>query len=85
MSTFFLAIVITILTEKVVEPRLGPYTGDAVAEAPGAASPDESKGLRYALWGFLVTVLLVGLRVRAARSTAAQRRDRATCSAIRRS
>ena len=26
VSTFFLAIIITILTEKVIEPRLGPYT-----------------------------------------------------------
>src|SRR4029079_14389362 len=58
VSTFFLAIIITILTEKVIEPRLGPYTGDAVAEAPGAATLEEGKGLRYALWGFLATVLL---------------------------
>ena len=32
VSTFFLAIIITVMTEKVIEPRLGTYGGDVVAE-----------------------------------------------------
>jgi aminobenzoyl-glutamate transport protein len=64
VSTIFLAIIITFLTEKVIEPRLGPYTGDAVAEPTDVVPAEESRGLRYALYGFLgalAVVLLVTL------------------------
>ena len=40
VSTFFLAIIITVMTEKVIEPRLGTYGGDVVAE-PTDVVPDE--------------------------------------------
>jgi aminobenzoyl-glutamate transport protein len=61
VSTFFLAVIITIMTEKVIEPRLGAYTGDAVAEPPDTSTPEESKGLRYALYGFLATLVVAGI------------------------
>ena len=59
VSTFFLAIIITILTEKVIEPRLGPYTGGAVAEPTDVVPDEERRGLRYALYGFLGALALV--------------------------
>jgi para-aminobenzoyl-glutamate transporter family len=70
-STIFLAFLITFVTEKVVEPRLGRFTGtvghdDATAlptaDAGGAATTaDEGRGLRFAGYGLLavVAVLLV--------------------------
>ncbi len=70
-STFFLAVVITIVTEKIVEPRLGKFTGSVSREAtdmPDAAPPEgeaqpaaQARGLRLALFGFLavLAVLLV--------------------------
>ena len=64
VSTFFLAILITIMTEKVIEPRLGPYTGDAVAEPTDVVPDEERRGLRYALYGFLgalAVILLITL------------------------
>jgi aminobenzoyl-glutamate transport protein len=64
VSTFFLAIIITVMTEKVIEPRLGSYTGDAVAEPTDFVSDDERRGLKYALYGFLgalAVILLITL------------------------
>ena len=64
VSTFFLAILITIMTEKVIEPRLGPYTGDAVAEATDVVPDEERRGLKFALYGFLgalAVILLITL------------------------
>lgn len=72
-STLFLAFLITFITEKVIEPRLGKFSGSAPATglgddvAPdGPGAPEESegdiaRGLRFALWGFLavMAVLLV--------------------------
>jgi para-aminobenzoyl-glutamate transporter family len=58
-STFFLAIIITVMTEKVIEPRLGTYTGDVVAEPTDVVPDEERRGLRYALYGFLGTLAVV--------------------------
>lgn len=63
-STLFLAVVITVVTEKIVEPRLGTYTGGAVAEQaeePDVSTEDEGRGLRYALWGLLVVAVAISL------------------------
>ena len=46
-STFLLIIVGTIVTEKIVEPNLGPYTGDYVHKEE-AITETENKGLRNA-------------------------------------
>ena len=47
------------MTEKVIEPRLGPYGGDAVAEPTDIVPDEERRGLKYALWGFLATLAVV--------------------------
>jgi aminobenzoyl-glutamate transport protein len=52
------------MTEKVIEPRLGPYTGDAVAEPTDVVPDEERRGLKYALYGFLgalAVILLITL------------------------
>lgn len=72
VSTFLVAVVATVLTEKVVEPRLGTYrreeeapatddpeVGPAPAAASGDLTPQERNGLRWAFWGFLGVLLLV--------------------------
>jgi aminobenzoyl-glutamate transport protein len=58
VSTFLIAAVGTWVTEKLVEPRLGPYKGSAVAEG------DELRGLTGAersglRWAFIVSLLLL--------------------------
>jgi aminobenzoyl-glutamate transport protein len=55
VSTLFIAIGGTWVTEKIVEPRLGKYTGDSEALQVDTVSKDERRGLIYAL------VTLIGI------------------------
>lgn len=59
VSTFFIAVVGTWITEKVVIPRLGPYKGDAKPEKLHDISSDEKKGLKYAAWTFYAIVFVL--------------------------
>ena len=62
VSTFAIAAVGTWVTEKVVEPRLGVYSGEVTtagqAEEIGPLSPTEKRGLA---WSLAVSVLLVAV------------------------
>jgi aminobenzoyl-glutamate transport protein len=61
VSTIFMAIVITLVTSRIIEPRLGKYmpvadeSDEVVADEPakGLSPEAEAKGLRWALYGFL--------------------------------
>lgn len=57
-STFLLAAVGTIITEKYVEPRLGTYTGEQQAFSKDI-SPLEKKGLRNTLIAAIIFVAIV--------------------------
>ena len=59
-----LAIVVALVTERIVEPRLGPCDRASVEAARATTPPRstpaaEAKGLRYALFAFLGFVALV--------------------------
>jgi aminobenzoyl-glutamate transport protein len=61
-SSIVMAIICTVLTEKYVEPRLGPYTGGLPIEETEGLSGSEQLGLKYAgraALGFLVVILLL--------------------------
>lgn len=61
-SSVVMAVVGTIVTERMVEPRLGRYEGNAADEAggqDGMISPEESRGLLWALYGFLAVATLM--------------------------
>jgi aminobenzoyl-glutamate transport protein len=58
-STFFIAAAGTWVTEKIVVPRLGAYTGDEQPEELRGLTPDESRGLRSALIATIVLTLLL--------------------------
>jgi aminobenzoyl-glutamate transport protein len=67
-STIFVAVVLTIVTARLVENRLGPYEADADAteeldasEGPAVSPEDEARGLRYAMWGALAVIAAVAL------------------------
>lgn len=61
-SVLMLTLVVSVITEKVVEPRLGTYVGtSAEAESSGATTPEESRGLKYALWAVLGVLLSFAL------------------------
>jgi aminobenzoyl-glutamate transport protein len=73
VSTILMAIVVTIVTEKVIEPRLGKYdkvemtepelTGSVPIPEDGAEAEtsDEARGLRYSLYGLLAGVAVIAL------------------------
>jgi aminobenzoyl-glutamate transport protein len=59
-STFVVAAVGTVVTEKLVEPRLGDYTGDEKPMPIESLSPTERRGLRFALGATIGFTLLIG-------------------------
>lgn len=59
-STVLITIIGTIVTEKIVEPRLGQYKGDAKVEDDAmTVSKEEQRGLRFA--GITTLLLIAGL------------------------
>lgn len=62
-STFLITIIGTIITEKVVEPRLGKYKGELKADDQDVMKPlgdKEKRGLKFAGIFFLAGVILIG-------------------------
>jgi aminobenzoyl-glutamate transport protein len=60
-SVLLLTVVIALITEKMIEPRLGEYTGEGAAEEGGGISAEESRGLKYATYGLIGVVVLFAL------------------------
>jgi len=58
VSTFIVTFLGWLVTEKIVEPRLGAYTGDAKPEKVETLTTKEKKGLVYAL---VTTLVIVGI------------------------
>ena len=61
-SSIVMAILCTLITEKYVEPRPGPYTGGLPVEETEGLSGSEQLGLKYAgraALGFLVVIVLL--------------------------
>ncbi len=67
VSSFIVAIVATVVTERLIEPRLGAYDSShgaadlANTDDDGALTPAESKGLRYTLWATLAFFVVIAL------------------------
>lgn len=59
VSTFFVAAAGTWVTEKIVLPRLGKYTGDEEPEEIRQLSADEKRGLLYSLIALVVILVIV--------------------------
>jgi len=67
-STIFVAIVLTLISSRMVEPRLGEYDPADAGEGPQTAeeTPEvseeaEARGLRYALWATLAVLAGIAL------------------------
>ena len=63
VSGFLVVIVGTWVTEKIVEPRLGKYTGPAPKIPVQQLTELEKKGLRWAGFSFLLTVAVLAISV----------------------
>ena len=63
-STVLITIIGTVVTEKIVEPRLGKYTGDAkVEDHEMKVSTEEQRGLRFAGIATLLMIILFAVLV----------------------
>ena len=66
-SSVIIAIVATVVTQRIIEPRLGPYVpaeGVSHDDGGGEITAEESRGLKYALYsflGFLALILLLSV------------------------
>jgi aminobenzoyl-glutamate transport protein len=49
-SVLLLTVVVSLISDKVIEPRLGPYKGETKVEEPAGVTSEESRGLKYAGW-----------------------------------
>ena len=63
VSSFLVVIVGTWVTEKIVEPRLGKYEGSAERLPIDQLTVKEKKGLKYAGWGLLVTLIALAFTI----------------------
>jgi aminobenzoyl-glutamate transport protein len=56
-----LTVLIALVTERIVEPRLGTYGGDYALPDDGTLSTDEYRGLRFALYALLGVIAFIAL------------------------
>lgn len=63
VSGFLVVLVGTWVTEKIVEPRLGKYKGNAEKLPIEQLTPKEKKGLKYAGWSLLLTLVALAFTV----------------------
>jgi aminobenzoyl-glutamate transport protein len=61
-SMAVMTIVVALITDKIVEPRLGKYTGDYEEPSTGMSDAD-ARGLRFAFWGFVAVIVFIGLLI----------------------
>ena len=60
-SVVLLTVVIALVSDKLVEPRLGAYQGAKPAGDNGGLAAEEGRGLKWALWGFLAVSAVFAL------------------------
>jgi aminobenzoyl-glutamate transport protein len=60
-SVLFLTVVIAVITERVIEPRLGKFEAKDIEPESATLSPEEKKGLKFAGFGLLGVLFFFGL------------------------
>ncbi len=60
-SVVLLTFAVAFITDKVVEPRLGAYTGEQPDPVSGGMTPEESRGLKFAGYALLGAVVVFAL------------------------
>jgi aminobenzoyl-glutamate transport protein len=61
-SVIVMGLVVAVITNRIVEPRLGRYEGDHPVESAEMTAA-EARGLRFAFWGLIGVLVFVGLLV----------------------
>ncbi len=75
-SVLVMMVVVVLVNNRIVEPRLGKYTGDYVVEGENVLSADEYRGLKFAGVGLALALAFVAAAVAAVGRAAAQPGDR---------
>ena len=57
-SVVVLTLVIALISDRLVEPRLGAWQGAQPAEGGNELTAQEQRGLKFALWGLIFVVLI---------------------------
>lgn len=60
-SVVVLTLVIALISDRLVEPRLGAWQGAQPAEGDNGLTAQEQRGLKFALWGLIFVVLIFTL------------------------
>lgn len=60
-SVFLMMVVVVLVNNRIIEPRLGKYTGDYEVPGENVLSADEYRGLKYAALGLFLAFAFVGL------------------------
>ncbi len=60
-SVLLLTVLVALVTDKIVEPRLGDYAGEKPAQQGKAMTKEESRGLKFAAWTLLAVVAVFAL------------------------
>ncbi len=61
VSVLFLTIVIAVITERVIEPRLGKFDTKDIEAESATLTPEEQRGLKFAGFGLLGVLFFFGL------------------------
>ena len=61
-SVIIMGIVVALITDRIIEPRLGRYEGDHPVES-AEMSAAEARGLRFAFWGLIGVLVFIALLV----------------------
>ena len=60
-SVIMLTVLISLVNDRMIEPRLGAYNGSYTVTEDTGLSEDERRGLRYALYALIGVAVLLGL------------------------
>jgi aminobenzoyl-glutamate transport protein len=61
-SVIVMGIVVALITDRIIEPRLGAYEGDHPVES-AEMTAEETRGLRFAFWGLIGVLVFIALLV----------------------
>jgi aminobenzoyl-glutamate transport protein len=61
-SVIVMGLVVAVITNRIVEPRLGTYEGDHPIESAELTAA-EARGLRFSFWGLIAVLVFIGLLV----------------------
>ena len=61
VSSILMCVVCTVITERIIEPRLGEYHGERPTEENAHTSTEEARGLRFAGYGLIGILVVIAL------------------------